>query len=65
MIVRHNSIIKEEETPNEMKDFFISYSTLDEAWAEWIAWELESVGYDIMLQKWDFTPGKNLLHLIW
>lgn len=42
-----------------MKDFFISYSSIDEAWAEWIAWELEVAGYNTMMQKWDFTPGKN------
>lgn len=42
-----------------MKDFFISYSSFDEAWAEWIAWELEADGYETMMQKWDFTPGKN------
>jgi diguanylate cyclase (GGDEF)-like protein len=41
------------------KDFFISYSNLDEDWAEWISWEIEAAGYTVMMQKWDFTPGKN------
>jgi GGDEF domain-containing protein len=44
-----------------MKDFFISYSMLDEEWAEWIAYEIETHGYSVMLQKWDFAPGKNLV----
>ncbi len=27
-----------------MLDFFISYTSADEAWAEWIAWVLEAAG---------------------
>lgn len=42
-------------------DFFISYSPADEAWATWIAWELELVGYRTMLQAWDFVPGTNFI----
>ncbi len=42
-----------------MKDFFISYSSLDEDWAEWIAWQIEEAGYSTMMQKWDFAPGSN------
>ncbi|NUT91051.1 MAG: TIR domain-containing protein, partial [Saccharothrix sp.] len=42
-------------------DFFLSYSPADEAWAVWIAWELEWVGYRVVLQAWDFVPGTNFL----
>src|SRR5215471_4806904 len=42
-----------------MKDFFISYTNRDEAWAEWIAWELEAHGYTVVMQKWNFAPGSN------
>jgi diguanylate cyclase (GGDEF)-like protein len=43
------------------KDFFISYTALDECWAEWIAWELEALGFQCVLQKWDFKPGSNFI----
>ena len=44
-----------------MKDFFISYTGADEAWAEWIAWVVEAAGFTIILQKWDFRPGSNFV----
>ena len=28
-------------------DFFITYTSADRAWAEWIAWQLKSAGYRI------------------
>jgi len=40
-------------------DFFVSYTAIDEAWAEWIAWWLEVAGYKVIFQKWDFRPGHN------
>jgi WD40 repeat protein len=42
-------------------DFFVSYSPADEGWAGWIAWELESAGYRVVLQAWDFVPGTNFI----
>jgi tetratricopeptide (TPR) repeat protein len=44
-----------------MKDFFISYNSADRQWAEWIAWQLEEVGYTTVLQAWDFRPGSNFV----
>lgn len=41
------------------RDFFISYSESDKAWAEWIAWQLENASYSTVLQAWDFRPGSN------
>lgn len=41
------------------KNFFISYSGADRAWAEWIGWVLEEAGYTVVLQAWDFRPGSN------
>jgi hypothetical protein len=38
-------------------DFFVSYATPDQAWAEWIAWVLEEAGYTTCMQAWDFRPG--------
>jgi TIR domain len=42
-----------------MKDFFISYTKADQAWAEWIALMLEEAGYSTVLQSWDFPTGSN------
>jgi hypothetical protein len=43
------------------KDFFISYNHQDEGWAEWIAWQLEEVGYEVLIQKWDMGPGSHFV----
>ncbi|MGA8362962.1 MAG: FxSxx-COOH system tetratricopeptide repeat protein [Solirubrobacteraceae bacterium] len=40
-------------------DFFISYTSQDAAWAEWIAWQLEANGYTTIIQAWDYLPGNN------
>jgi internalin A len=44
-----------------MKDFFVSYTKTDKAWAEWIAWTLEATGYSTVLQAWDFLAGSNFV----
>jgi anti-sigma regulatory factor (Ser/Thr protein kinase) len=43
-------------------DFFVSYTSVDSAWAEWIAWQLEAEGYQVVLQVWDFGPGHDWAH---
>jgi tetratricopeptide (TPR) repeat protein len=43
------------------RDFFISYTGADQAWAEWIADTLERAGRRTVLQAWDFRPGENFL----
>jgi tetratricopeptide (TPR) repeat protein len=43
-------------------DFFVSYTGADQAWAEWIAEQLEAAGYTTVLQAWDFRPGGDFLH---
>src|SRR6266481_4485053 len=43
------------------KDFFISYTSADRPWAEWIAWQLEHEGYTTLIQAWDFAPGSNFV----
>jgi hypothetical protein len=47
--------------PVAARDFFISYTSADRAWAEWIAWQLEEAGYQIQIQAWDFSPGGNFV----
>lgn len=41
------------------KDFFVSYTAADKAWATWIAYILEADGYAVTIQEWDFRPGSN------
>ena len=48
--------------PDGPADFFVSYTSADRAWAEWIAWELEADGYQVVIQAWDFTPGRSWAH---
>jgi tetratricopeptide (TPR) repeat protein len=43
-------------------DFFVSYTSADLAWAEWIAQTLEDAGYRTIVQAWDFRPGQDFLH---
>jgi hypothetical protein len=42
-------------------DFFVSYTSADKTWAEWIAWQLEAAGYSVVIQAWDFRPGENFV----
>ncbi|WP_054571523.1 toll/interleukin-1 receptor domain-containing protein [Frankia sp. R43] len=42
-------------------DFFVSYATADVAWAEWIGWQLEAVGFRVVLGAWDFVVGSSLV----
>jgi hypothetical protein len=46
------------------KDFFVSYTGVDENIAEWIAYCLEDAGYKVTFQKWDFRPGNNFVLLM-
>src|SRR5215218_2385862 len=45
----------------QRRDFFVSYTSPDRAWAEWVAWQLEDAGWTTVLQAWDFTPGENFV----
>jgi hypothetical protein len=42
-------------------DYFISYTSPDKTWAEWIGWVLEETGAAVRLQAWDFAPGSNFI----
>jgi hypothetical protein len=42
-------------------DYFISYTSPDKIWAEWIGWVLEEAGATVCLQAWDFAPGSNFV----
>jgi anti-sigma regulatory factor (Ser/Thr protein kinase) len=43
-------------------DFFVSYTSVDRTWAEWIAWQLEAEGYQVVVQAWDFGVGSDWAH---
>jgi hypothetical protein len=43
-------------------DFFVSYTSVDRPWAEWIAWQLEAEGYRVVIQAWDFGAGRDWAH---
>ena len=45
----------------ETVDFFISYTGVDEPWAEWIAWQLRDAGFSVRIQCWDFDAGTNFV----
>jgi hypothetical protein len=40
---------------------FVSYTSIDRAWAEWIAFTLEQAGHRSILQEWDFAAGENFV----
>ncbi|MGJ5628126.1 toll/interleukin-1 receptor domain-containing protein [Nostoc sp. CALU 1950] len=54
-----NPFLAKVQEDNQMKDFFISYSTVDRKWATWIAWVLEEANYSVVLDVWDFRSGEN------
>ena len=41
-------------------DFFVSYTSEDRRWAEWVASQLEDAGYRVLVQAWDMVAGSNL-----
>ncbi len=43
-------------------DFFVSYTQADSESAQWVAWQLEKAGYNVLLQAWDFVPGTNWIN---
>src|SRR5690242_2338528 len=51
----------DEDRTSEPLHFFVSYSPLDELWATWIAWQLETAGFTTMLQAWDMVAGSNFI----
>ena len=42
-------------------DFFVSYAGPDRPWAEWIGARLQSEGYSVVLDVWDWQPGDNMI----
>ncbi len=40
---------------------FVSYTSADKDWAEWVAWHLEENGHEATIQDWDFKAGSNFV----
>ena len=45
----------------EMRDFFVSYTSTDQAWARQIVEVLNAHGHTVHVQMWDIAPGDNFL----
>ena len=59
-----SAVISAETDPPVERDFFISYTQADKAWAEWIAWVLEENGSRVFLAARDLRPGSDLRQAI-
>lgn len=46
---------------HEKTDSFVSYTSADRGWAEWMAWQLEEAGYRTAIQAWDSLPGRDFV----
>jgi tetratricopeptide (TPR) repeat protein len=44
------------------RDFFVSYTGVNESWARWICVQLEQAGYSTVSQVLDFRPGQDFVH---
>jgi hypothetical protein len=50
-----------EQQQEQLNFFVISRNTgKDQAWAEWIAWQREQVGYRVRFQGWDVHPESDV-----
>jgi hypothetical protein len=41
-------------------DIFVSYTSQDRAWAEWIGQELEKLGHVAHIDAWEIGPGGDI-----
>jgi hypothetical protein len=44
------------------RDFFVSYTGVNEPWARWICVQLERAGYSTVSQALEFRPGHDFVH---
>lgn len=43
-----------------MADIFVSYTSSDRLWADWIGLELEKLGHVPHIDAWEITPGESI-----
>ncbi|MFF0382867.1 FxSxx-COOH system tetratricopeptide repeat protein [Streptomyces sp. NPDC004286] len=41
---------------------FVSYAGLDQAWAEWVGWQLKQAGHRVELDWWSWQTGDDFVH---
>lgn len=62
---RPSTMSMEKQGPNRSKrDFFISYTKVDREWAEWIGWQIEAVGWSVLVPDWETPPGSNWMNMM-
>ena len=44
-----------------MADIFVSYTSSDRKWAEWIGMELEELGHTAHVHEWEVPAGGNVV----
>jgi hypothetical protein len=44
--------------PNGMR-IYISYAGPDRVWAEWVAWQLQQAGHQVLIDVWDWLAGDD------
>ncbi|MFL5283084.1 MAG: toll/interleukin-1 receptor domain-containing protein [Rhodopila sp.] len=44
-----------------MSDIFVSYTSSDSQWAEWIATDLRALGHTPHIHQWEIGPGDDIL----
>lgn len=47
-----------------MKDVFISYTSADQAWADWLAWVLENDDYTVDAQSFEINQDDNIAQVL-
>jgi tetratricopeptide (TPR) repeat protein len=52
---------QDQDAGRSRRDFFVSHSGADRAWAEWVSWQLVEAGYSVELDVWDWAPGRNFV----
>jgi hypothetical protein len=49
---------------NDQRDFFISFTSRNKKWADWVTYHLERKGYSVFYQHQDFPPGSDFMKSI-
>ena len=44
-----------------MARIFISHTSADKPWAEWIGWTLEEAGHTAHVHAWEIDGGENIM----
>src|SRR6266849_1958835 len=56
---KERAMAHSEQAQEPKKDFFVSYSSADRTWAEWIDWQLKTEGYSTIFPDQGLGLGSN------